>query len=142
MGWTNDLKIGGSTRVDIDSTFTQGIVLPTLREETCLAPTNLTKTINMTPISSSDISEGESTEDFEGTEVDNGDTDTGGTYFSVMLDTTSDLEIYDINASELFPTSWCTTYSTTITNITPGKVLPTGTFCYLLFDDTERYIDF
>ena len=32
VGWTNDLKIGSITRVDIDSSHTQGIVLSTLRE--------------------------------------------------------------------------------------------------------------
>jgi len=91
VGWTNDLKKGGTTFVDIDSSHTQGIVLPTLREETCLAPTVLTKTITMTVISGSDISQGESTEDFEGTKIDNGDTDTDETYFNVILDTRSDL---------------------------------------------------
>ena len=83
----------------------------------------------MTPISGSKIDDYSSKDEFEGDKIDNGDTNTDGTYFTVILDSTSDLEIYDINASELYPTSWCTTYTTTITTITPGKVLLTGNFC-------------
>ena len=43
--------------------------------------------------------------------------------------------------AKLFSTSWCSTYTETIT-ITPGKLLSTGTFCSLVFDDIERYFDF
>ena len=142
MGWTNDIKKGTSILVDIASDTTQGIVLPTLREETCLGPTtDLTKSITMTTMTNSDIKEDSSTDEFEASKIDNGDTDTGDTYFAVIY-TKLDLKIYDIKTTELFPTSWCTAYSTTITTITPGVALTTGTFCSLLFDDTERYIDF
>ena len=87
----------------------------------------------------SNIAEDTSTDDFD-SNIDQG-TSTGNT-FLVILNTTRSLNIYDINSSELYPTSWCTTYTKTITTITPGKLLTTGNFCSLIFDDTERFIDF
>ena len=123
--------------VDVDDKT--AIVLPTLREETCIAPT-ADKTISITMTSTtSNIAEDDSIDNFDSS-IDSG-TSTGDT-FSVVLNSKVDLKIYDIKMSELYHTDWCTTYSETITTITPGKVLATGNFCSLIFDDTERYIDF
>jgi len=44
--------------------------------------------------------------------------------------------------SELYTTSWCTDYSSTSYDITPGYVLASNTFCVLSFVDIEYYIDF
>ena len=86
--------------------------MPTLREETCLAPAiDTTKSISMTIMALSDIEEGFSIDDFYGDKIDDGDTNTSSTYYTVSLDTKADLKIYDIKTSELFPTSWCTTYT-------------------------------
>ena len=115
------------------------IVLPTLREETCIAPT-ADKTISITMTSTtSNIAEDDSIDDFDSS-IDLG-TPTGDT-FSEILNSKVDLKIYDIKMSEIYPTNWCTTYRETITIITPGKLLTTGSFCSLIFDGIERYIDF
>ena len=122
--------------VDVDDKT--AIVLPTLREETCIAPT-ADKTISITMTSTtSNIAEDDSIDDFDSS-IDSG-TSTGD-IFSVVLNSKVDLKIYDIKMSELYLTDWCTTYSETITTITPGKLLTTGNFC-LIFDGIERYIDF
>ena len=89
----------------------------------------------MTITTSSNIEYDQNTEDFDYNKIDNGNTDTGGSYLSISLDTRKDLEIYDLKATELFPTSWCTTYSETITAITPGKALTTGNFWVFQYKD-------
>ena len=76
MGYTSD----GITLVDIDDKT--AIVLPTLREETCIAPT-ADKTISITMTSTtSNIAEDDSIDDFDN-RIDSG-TSTGDT-FSVVL---------------------------------------------------------
>ena len=126
VGWNNDLIKSGTSLVNIADGTSQGIVLPTLRDETCLAPAaDATKSMTLTLKTLSSLSQ-TSNEDFKSTTIDNGDLNTSGTYWTVPLNTQVIYETYDIKMSEMFPTSWCTTYSTPIIVITPGKLLTTG----------------
>ena len=80
MGYTRYLKKDGTPKVDINSKT--AIVLPTLREETCIAPT-VDKTISIIMTSkTSNIAEDDSIDDFDN-RIDSG-TSTGDT-FSVVL---------------------------------------------------------
>jgi hypothetical protein len=128
VGWNNDLIKSGTTVVNIADSTSQGIVLPTLRDETCLAPAvDSTKIMTLTILTS--VLSQTLNQDLRSTAIDNGDFNKSGTFWAVPMNTQVIYETYDIKMSEIFTTSWCTTYSTPITIITPGKVLSTGNLC-------------
>lgn len=126
VGWAKYLTNSGSTMIGTYSNV-MGVVLPSLREETCLLVYDATDTISLTQLASTTLDEG-NTGEFN--------------YFSAYQEV-KELKMWDLKIDQLFDDSWCTEYtnSGSITTITPGYTDSAG-LCGFSYDDTPYAIDF
>ena len=112
-----------------------GIILPSIREETCLQDNTASQVeaVSIDDISSSTTLTDENNEAF--TQISSGDQ-------NVEFGTLHDLKILDLNIEKLYHEDWCTNYPTFSSEIEAGIVDGGYGLCGITFDDAQQEILF